>query len=238
MALLMTRRLFLKIIPGLSPPMITLYGHPHSRAHRVMWMLKELGLAFDQVPTGFQDGSTRQPEFLKINPNGRVPALVDDGHAFFESLAINLYLVRKFGGPLAPRSFVEEGWVTQWSLWAATEIEKPLLLAAANLCLFSEENRRADELAMALKRLDRPFAVLDAYLAGRSYILGDRFTVADLNVSAMLTLVPLAGVPLTAYPSLSAWLTLCLERPAAADWKPIRFTVPRPQGLGLLAMFM
>ena len=218
--------------------MITLYGHPFSRAHRVMWMLKELGVAFVHVPTPFTDGSTHAPEFLAINPNGRVPVLVDEGQPLFESLAINLYLARKFGGPLAAQTVTDEGLATQWSFWVVTEIEKPLLFAAANLMLFAEQDRRADELAVTLAKLDRPFAVLDGHLAARPYLLGPDFTVADLNVSAVLTLGVIARVPLTAYPHLSGWLERCIERPAAADWKPIRFQVPRPKGLGLLAMFI
>ena len=218
--------------------MITLYGHPYSRAHRVMWMLKELGVDYAHVPTPFTDGSTRKPEFLAINPNGRVPALDCDGLVLFESLAINLFLARKFGGPLAPASIEEEALVTQWSFWVVTEIEKPLLLAAANLMLFAPDLRRPDELAVMLGKLARPFGVLDRLLAGQRWLVGDRFTVADLNVSAVMTLGVLAGVPLTDFPQLAEWLRRCIERPAAADWKPISFRVPRPEGLGLLAMFV
>lgn len=218
--------------------MITLYGHPFSRAHRVMWMLKELGVPYDHVPTPFTDGSTHKPEFLAINPNGRVPVLVDDGQPFFESLAINLYLARKYGGVLAASTVRDEGLATQWSFWVATEVEKPMLLASANLLLFAEEHRRADELAVMLKRLDRPFKVLDAHLANRAYLLGGDFSVADLNVSAVMTLGVIAGIPMAGYTHMSDWLERCLERPAAADWKPIRFRVPRPEGLGLLSMFI
>ena len=101
--------------------MITLYGSLHSRANRCAWMLKELGVAFKSVPTNFQNGGTREPAFLKKNPNGRVPVLDDDGFYVFESLAINLYLARKFGGPLAPHSPQEDALATQWSFWAISE---------------------------------------------------------------------------------------------------------------------
>jgi glutathione S-transferase len=218
--------------------MITLYGHPFSRAHRVMWMLKELGVAYDHVHTDFLRGGTREAAFLAVNPNGRVPALVDGEVTLFESLAINLYLARRYGGELAPRDVVEDGLATQWSFWVATEIEKPLLFSAANLMLFPEPDRRPDELQIGLRKLDRPLQVLEAHLRGRDYLLGDRFTVADLNVSAVMTLAPICDVPLGAYPRVSDWLSRCLERPAAADWKPIRFTVPRPTDAGLLAMFI
>ena len=219
--------------------MTVLYGDIRSRAHRVVWMLKELGVPYEHVPTNFLDGSTQRPEFKRVNPNGRVPALVDGELHLFESLAINLYLARKHGGPLAPIDLVEEALSTQWTLWVVTEIEKPLLLAAANKQLFNEGLRRPEETGAMLEKLDRPFRVLDAHLSAQPYLLGDRFTVADLNVSSVLTLAPITGIELDAWPALGAWATRCLERPAAADWKPIRFTVPRPDSpIGMLKMFV
>ena len=219
--------------------MIVLYGHPYSRAHRVMWMLKELALPFEHIPTAFFGGATRTPEFLAINPNGRVPVLVDDGLVLVESMAINLYLTRRYRGPLAPANAREEALATQWSFWAVTEVEKPLLLAAANLRLFPEGGRDRAQAELALAKLDRPFRVLDAHLTEQPRLLGDRFTVADLSVAALMSLVPIAGVPVTRYPALSAWLDRCLDRPAAADWQPIDFTIPRPPTeAGVLAMFV
>jgi glutathione S-transferase len=127
----------------------------------------------------------------------------------------------------------------QWSFWVVTEIEKPLLLAAANRFLFSEPERNSEEAALALAKLARPWQVIDAHLAAQPWLLGERFTVADLNVAAVMTLVPLAGIPLDNYPLLRKWLERCLERPAAADWKPIRFSIPRPPtALGTLQMFI
>jgi glutathione S-transferase len=219
--------------------MITLYGDLKSRAHRVAWMLKELQVPFEHVPTHFLDGSTRSPEFLRINPNGRVPALCDGELNLFESLAINLYLARKHGGPLAPAGLQEDALATQWTLWVATEVEKPLLLAAANTFLFAEGERNADEARGALHKLDRPFRVLDAHLRERTHLIGERFTVADLNVAAVMTLAPLADIDVSPWPALHEWLMRCLERPAAADWKPIRFRIPRPPtALGVLQMFV
>ena len=204
-----------------------------------MWMLKEQGLAYEHIPTSFLDGSTRTADYLAINPNGRVPCLVDDGAVIFESLAINLYLARKYGGAVAAQSLMDGALAVQWSFWAATEVEKALLFAAANMQLFAESSRNPAHLALALKKLDRPFKVLDAHLAARAYLLGDTFSVADLNVAAMMSLIPITQVPITDYPRMATWLDICLERPAAADWKPIHFTVPAPQTPeGLLAMFL
>ena len=219
--------------------MLTLYGAMASRAHRTVWMLKELGIAYHHVPTGFLDGSTRRPEFLAINPNGRVPVIDDDGFILFESLAINLYLAKKHGGPLAPASVREDALATQWSFWVTTEVEKPLLFASANRKLFAPDSRDEEQAQMAIGKLDRPFKVLDAHLAQQPWLLGERFTVADLNVATVMDLAPQCGISLQAWPAVNAWHQRCLARPAAADWKTVSFSIPRPPTpLGLLRMFV
>jgi glutathione S-transferase len=219
--------------------MITLYGSMASRAHRTVWMLKELAVPFQHVPTPFMDGSTRKPEFLAINPNGRVPVIDDGGFVVFESMAINLYLAKKHGGPLAPADLREDTLATQWSFWVITEVEKPLLFAAANRKLFAEGQRDEEQAQMAIAKLDRPFKVLGAHLAQRRWLLSERFTVADLNVATVMDLAPQCGISLEAWPHVNEWHQRCLARPAAADWKDVSFTIPRPPTpLGLLKMFV
>ena len=221
--------------------MIRLYGSMASRAHRVVWMLKELGLRFQQVPTTFTEGSTRAPDFLAINPNGRVPVLDDDGFVLWESMAINLYLARHHGSgaPLAPVDPQEDALCSQWSFWVVTEVERPLLLASANRQLFAAAERHADEAEMAIGKLARPFKVLDAHLTTRPHLLGDRFTVADLNVTTVLDLAPQCGISLADWPQLQAWHQRCLARSAAADWQGVSFSIPRsPTARGLLRMFV
>ena len=219
--------------------MITLFGAMNSRAHRVVWMLKELALPFEHVPTSFMDGSTHRPEFLRINPNGRVPALDDNGLLLHESMAINLYLARKYGGALAPVGLLEETLATQWSFWVVTEVEKPLLFASANRKLFAEGSRDEEQAQMALTKLNRPFKVLEDHLRANAHLLGERFTVADLNVATVMDLAPQCGIALNSWPLVKAWHERCLARPAAVDWKDVSFSIPRPPtALGLLKMFV
>lgn len=219
--------------------MLTLYGAMASRAHRTVWMLKELALPYEHVPTHFMDGSTRRPEFLVINPNGRVPVINDEGFIVYESMAINLYLAKKYGGPLAPVGLQEDTQATQWSFWVVTEVEKPLLFASANRALFAEGSRDEEQAQMAIAKLDRPFKVLDAHLARNEWLMGGRFTVADLNVATVMDLAPQCGIALDAWPHVQQWHARCLARPAAADWKDVKFSIPRPPTpLGLLKMFV
>jgi glutathione S-transferase len=84
--------------------MIKLYGIPASRASRCLWMLEELGVKYENVPTHFI-GDVKKPDYLKLNPNGHIPTLDDEGLVLWESLAINLHLARKYGkGSLWPES--------------------------------------------------------------------------------------------------------------------------------------
>ncbi|HEX8446725.1 MAG TPA: glutathione S-transferase family protein [Sphingomonas sp.] len=220
--------------------MATLYGHPFSRTQRNIWMLGELGIPYDLVPVDFLKGEAQTPAFLAINPNGRVPAFVDDdGTTLFESLAINLYLSRRHGGALAAAGLVEESQAVQWSLWVANEVDVPLLLAAMNHHLFVPEERDPAEAEMALTKLARPFGVLDGLLRDRPYLLGDRFTVADVNVAGVMTLIPICGIPTAPFPHMTAWLHRCHERPAArAAWEKIDFKIARPSPAALAAMLL
>ena len=151
--------------------MLTLYGVYRSRASRNIWLANELGLPFklvpvmqryrlpDPPPAGVLH--TKSPEFLKVNPNGHIPTMDDDGLVLHESLAINLYLAKKHGGPLAPANTAEDGQMTMWALWAATEVEPH----AINIIYHRVSNagrpmdpKIADAAVAALRQ---PFAVLD-----------------------------------------------------------------------------
>ncbi len=114
--------------------MLTIYGCYRSRASRNLWLAGELGIPFRHEPVmqvyrvpnpDAPDAPmhTRSPAFLAVNPNGLIPAIEDDGLVLNESLAINLYLARKHGGPLGPKDHAEDGLMGMWTLWAATVAE-------------------------------------------------------------------------------------------------------------------
>ena len=194
--------------------MLTLYGVPRSRAMRCLWMLEELGVPYEHVKTMFGPTGSRTPEFLRINPNGHIPALVDGDVTLFESLAINLYLARKHDGGLWPRTVADEGRTFQWSIWAMTELEEPLLTALLNRTFLPEAQRDAHKADDAAARFTTPLGVLDGALAGRQYLLGDAFGAVDLNVASVLGWAPLASLDLSPAPNAAAWLARCTQRPA------------------------
>src|SRR2546425_7518425 len=193
--------------------MIKLYGVPRSRAVRSLWMLEELALPYENVKiTPASD--TRTPEFLRLNPNGHVPVLQEDGLTLCESMAINLYLARKYDKGLWPKTVEDEGRAYQWSLWAMTELEEPVLTTLLHRMFFPEEQRDAKKADDAAERFKQPLSVLEGALGGKPYLLGNAFTVADLNVASVISWAPLAG--LAPLKNVQGWVGGRTPRPAVA----------------------
>ena len=197
--------------------MIKLYGVPQSRAGRCLWALEELGVPYELVPVSFT-GDNKKPEYLAINPNGRVPALDDDGLILFESLAINLHLARKYGAAqgLWPASADDQSRAIQWSLWAANEVEPHSVGYLLHTRLLPEAMRDAAKAKAALEALPKPLAVLEKALAGKQHLLGGGFTIADLNVATVLALAWMGkAFDGAAFPRASEWIARVHARPAA-----------------------
>ena len=121
--------------------MIKLYGTVMSRAGRAAWALEELGLKYEHVPISFS-GDTRKPEYLKINPNGHIPSIDDNGLIVWESMAINLYLAEKYGkAPFWPATVEGHAGAYQWSFWGMTELEPHLIALLMNKMFLPAEQR-------------------------------------------------------------------------------------------------
>jgi len=193
---------------------LRIYGVARTRAFRALWVAEELGLDYQHMPIEIRDASTRTAELLALNPNGRLPVIVDDGFVLWESLAITLYLTRKHGyGTLYPASLEAEAKAWQWSFWAISEVDRAVNIWSLHAVRLPPAERDAALREEALKILAGPFKVLDAALSQQSYLVGDDFTVADLNVAAVISRA--VDMDLAAVPGLRSWLTRCLERPAA-----------------------
>ena len=191
---------------------LRIYGIARTRAFRALWMAEELGLDYDHVPIEIGPAGARKPEYLAINPNGRLPAIEDDGFRLWESLAITLYLAKKHG-QLYPTTLESEARAWQWSLWAVQEVDRGINIWSLHAVRLPPQERDPQRRAEALKVLEAPFKVLEGALAGRPYLLGEEFTVADLNVAAVISRA--VDMDLSATPRLARWLERCLERPAA-----------------------
>jgi glutathione S-transferase len=195
---------------------LKIYGVALSRAARVLWMAKELGLDYEHIKVNFATGDTRRPEYLALNPNGHVPVIDDEGLILWESMAINLYLAKKYDkSGLYPARPGDEARAWQWSFWGMTEVERPLLTALLNRAVYPERARDTAAAHEAEKSLAQPLGVLDGALGRTACLLGDRFTVADLNVASILAWARPAQVDVALFPRVADWLKNCAERPAA-----------------------
>ena len=187
---------------------VKIYGSPMSRASRVMWCARELGVPFENVEVGWD--KLKSPEFLAINPNGKFPGFADGNLKLFESLAINLYLAKKYGtGELYPTNIEDEACVFQWTLWAATEVE-PLLLPSVMVKFgFGSDPATA---AAAAERAKPALKILDEHLKGRDWLVGNKFSVGDLNAAGVVMFARYGDVDISYAPNVVAWLDRCAAR--------------------------
>jgi glutathione S-transferase len=189
------------------------YGSSRSRAARSLWALEEVGAKYehDTMP----NTQAKTPEHLKRNPNGHIPVLEDDGHYIWESMAINLYLAEKYGkNGLWPSDILGHAAAYQWSLWGMTEVEPHLLTLLMHRVLLPADQRDEKAAQKATEALKAPLKVLDDALKGREYLLGNTFTIADLNPASVLSWAAMMRLDLSATPAAQAWLQKCLAREA------------------------
>lgn len=196
--------------------MLQLYGNSRSRAIRCLWMLEEVGRPYQLVERSTRADDLQTAEYLRLNPNARIPTLVDGDVVLWESMAINLYLAQKYDGPMHCTNPEVLGLAAQWSFWAMLEIEHLLLHLLEHRALLAEFARDPSAIERNELLLKKPLGVLNDALAGRDYLAGTSFTVADLNVASILVWAKMARLDLSAYPDLTRWLNACLARPAYA----------------------
>jgi glutathione S-transferase len=195
--------------------MLKIYGWKRSRAIRCIWTMEELGVEYEQIPLNPHAGETRTSEYLALNPSGKIPTLVHDGFVLSETMAINLYLASVFPGSLLPGDRRDMARLYQWTSWALTELEPPLVA-------IMREGRRpeaqVDATRIAAWRADIHAMIdtaLESHLARQEYMLrGSAFTLADLNVASVASSMQVLGVDLSGHPRVSAWMQRCFARPA------------------------
>ena len=190
-----------------------LYGVAGSRAIRSLWAIEDIGIDYEHVPVNFTDES-KKAEYLTVNPNGRIPALQDGDLTLFESMAINLYLAKTYGGALYPSDPAGEAQTWQWSVWVMTEIEAAQMDILAQKFFVPADKRDPEVITTAEKTLDRPLKVLDATLAQKQWLVGSDFSIADLNVAGVMLISKIVKFDYSAYPNVKFWLDACYARPS------------------------
>jgi len=193
--------------------MIVFYGSPRSSATRTHWMLEEVGVPYEyrRVDLG-KPRAERPADFQGASPGGKVPAIVDQGKPFFESMAINLYLAETYRPELGPRDSAERAEMLQWSFWIASNVHPLLIVVLYHTALLPEGERRAEEAEKNRGWSADYLALLDQALVDKQWLVGDRFTVADVNVGSVVRLATRVNVPLG--PNVVAWSERLAARPS------------------------
>jgi glutathione S-transferase len=194
--------------------MLQLYGNTRSRAMRCLWMLEEMGEPYELIEKSTKADDLQSAEYIRLNPNARIPTLVDGDLVLWESMAINLYLAQKYAGPMQCASPEVLGLATQWSFWATLEMEALLLDLLWHRAVLPEFARDASYAERDELLLEKPLGLLNEALAGRDYLADNTFTVADLNVASILVWGKMARMNLSGHAEVTRWFDSCLARPA------------------------
>ena len=192
-----------------------LYGFPPTRTIRALWILQELDLDFEYVQVDPTKDEHRRPEFLAMNPAGKVPVLVDDDLVLSESVAIVLYLAEKYPQkgflPADPRARAE---VNRWLLFTVTELEQPIWRIARHTHQYTIEKRLAAEIPLARQDFLDMAAVMEKHLETRPVLVGENVTVADFVAAYTIDMASVVHL-LEALPNLRAYMERMYARPKA-----------------------
>jgi len=184
-------------------------------ARKVRLVAAELGLPIEKIEVDFQNGDQRKPEYLAMNPNGKVPVIDDDGFVLWESIAILKYLAGK-AGRLLPADARARAETDQWMFWWANHPEPAIELLIYELLLkpfFGKQGNDPAIVAEAHDQLGRFLPVLEKRLAGRDYVMGE-LSVGDFAMAPLLELgARRLNVGLDKYPQIAAWLGRLQAKP-------------------------
>ena len=196
--------------------MIVFYGSPMSSAGRTHWMLEEVGVPYDYRRISIRNGDNKKPEYLKVNPAGKIPCIVDGDLTLTESMAINFYLAEKYGKKMMPTDAAQRAHAYEWSLGAISNVQPLFLTILHHTMLLPEEERSPKEAQKAREEIGPYLDLLDRALSGKEYLVGDGFSVADVNVASVIGLGAMLGVDVSGRQNVQAWLGRLQARPAFA----------------------
>ena len=192
-----------------------LYGFAGTRTQRALWGLKELDADFEFVSVNLLQGEHKRPEFLRLNPAGKVPVLVDGDLVIPESAAIVLYLADKYPEKaLLPVDPALRAQAYRWIMFAVTELEQPLWRITRHTFIYPPEKRSPADIELAREDFRTMAAILDKHLEGREFIVGDTLTVADCVTAYLIDWAGECNL-IESFPQLRAYLERLYARPKA-----------------------
>jgi glutathione S-transferase len=193
-----------------------LYEFGPTRALRARWVLQELEVPYESVVVDMTKGEHRSREFLKLNPAGKLPVLVDGDLVVTESVAIALYLAEKYPDKrLMPTELSERAQAFRWLFFVVTELEQPLWRMARHTFLYPEADRSKAEIALAARDFLGMARVFEAHMKGRPFVVGDRVSIVDFVTAFTLDWANGENL-LGDLPALTRYLGRMYERPRAA----------------------
>jgi len=200
-----------------------IWGRTNSvNVKKVLWCCAELGLDFERIDAGMQFGVVNTPEYRRLNPNGLVPTIEEDGFVLWESHAIVRYLAAKHGaGALWPNDLRQRADADRCLDWASGSFAAAFRPVFWNLVRTPAEKRDLAAVEAGVRRCVELAGYVDAALAGHHYIAGERFTMGDIPLGCHLHLWLNMPVERPAHPHLAAWHARLRERPAFAKWVDI-----------------
>jgi len=204
--------------------MLKLYGQYRSRAFRVAWLLKESSIPYEHVNVTINvEGATcKEPSYVALNPNARVPTIDDDGFVMWESAAINLYLAEKYRSPLWPKDMQGKGRACQWAFFIANDVEPHMITVMQHRLMFAPEKRNPALADAADEKLQPRLMVLDDFLRKNAFFDVDRWGLADFMVASVCYSFFAMKYDLSRYPSFQKWLMASIERPKAKEARALR----------------
>ncbi|HET7715222.1 MAG TPA: glutathione S-transferase family protein [Bauldia sp.] len=199
--------------------MLTVWGRINSiNVQKVLWTLAEVGLEYRRIDAGMKFGINDTPEYKAMNPTGLVPTIDDDGYVLWESNAIVRYLAAKHApGTLYPEGLEERFHAERWMDWQTTAFAVAMTPIFAGLIRNAPEYRDPAVIEAARLKSENCLAILDAHLAGRLYMNGDAFTMADIPVGASVNRWYKLPVARERRPNVEAWLARLARRAGFRD---------------------
>ncbi len=193
--------------------MLRLYDFLESgNGYKVRLLLTQLGIPFERIEMDITKGATRTPEFLKKNPNGRIPTIqLEDGTFLFESNAIMYYFAD--GTPFFPTDRIERAQVIQWMFFEQYSHEPFIAVARAWLHVFGLDEERKRQLPQKQKLGYDALGVMEGHLATRKYFVGERYSIADIALYAYTHVADEGGFDLSRFPAVQAWLARVKAQP-------------------------
>jgi glutathione S-transferase len=199
--------------------MLKLYGQYRSRAFRVAWMCKESDIPYQHVnvTVNVEGATCKEPWYVALNPNARVPTIDDDGFVMWESGAINFYLAEKYRSPLWPADMKGKGRAYQWAFFIANDVEPHMITAMQHRMILPPERRDPSVAEAADARLQPRLRVLDDHLSKNRFFGVERWDLADFMVASVCFSFTVMKYDLSRYPRFQEWLMASIERPKAKE---------------------